>query len=64
LVIVYAPQGSNLRRVDFSCRWREELATASIVVSNWSSTSFDLGVFVYQLVEQIATSEAKLGWRW
>ena len=30
---------------------------------NWSSTSRDLGVFVYQPAEQIATSEVKLGWR-
>jgi hypothetical protein len=32
-------------------------------VPNWSSTSRDLGVFVYQPVEQIATSDVKLGWR-
>ena len=28
---------------------------------NWSSTLCDLGVFVYQSVEQIATSEMKVG---
>ena len=28
---------------------------------NWSSTSCDLGVFVYQPAEQIATSEMKVG---
>jgi hypothetical protein len=32
-------------------------------VPNWSSTSCDLGIFVYQPAEQIATSKAKLGWR-
>jgi hypothetical protein len=43
--------------------------TASVVllrdvgVPNWSSTSCDLGVFVYQPVEQIATSQVNLGWR-
>jgi hypothetical protein len=30
-------------------------------VPNWSSTSCDLGVFVYQPAEQIATSEMKRG---
>jgi hypothetical protein len=28
---------------------------------NWSSTLCDLGVFVYQPAEQIATSEMKVG---
>jgi hypothetical protein len=32
-------------------------------VPNWSSTSCDLGVFVYQPVELNAPSEVKLGWR-
>jgi hypothetical protein len=32
-------------------------------VPNWSSTSCGLGVFVYQPVEQITTSQMKLGWR-
>ena len=32
-------------------------------VPNWSSTSCDLGVFVYQPAEQVATSQVKLGWR-
>jgi hypothetical protein len=32
-------------------------------VPNWSSTSRDLDVFVYQPVEQIAASQMKLGWR-
>jgi len=32
-------------------------------VPNWSSTSGDLGVFVYRSTEPIAPSEAKLGWR-
>jgi hypothetical protein len=35
----------------------------SLWVPNWSSTSGDLGVFVYQPGEQIATSEVKLAWR-
>jgi hypothetical protein len=35
----------------------------SLWVPNWSSTSCDLGIFVYQPAEQIATSKAKLGWR-
>jgi hypothetical protein len=35
----------------------------SVWVPNWSSTSCDLGVFVYQPVEQIATSQVKLEWR-
>jgi putative transposase len=40
------------------------LKRAGIVwVPNWSSTSCDLGVFVYQPAEPIATSETKLGWR-
>jgi len=30
-------------------------------VPNWSSTLCDLGVFVYQPAEQIATSEMKVG---
>jgi hypothetical protein len=38
-------------------------ALASLWVPNWSSTSCDLGVFVYQPVEQNAPSEVKLGWR-
>ena len=33
------------------------------MVPNWSSTSCDLGVFVYQPAEQIAPLEVKLGWR-
>jgi hypothetical protein len=37
--------------------------TFHLWVPNWSSTSCDLGVFVYQSAEQVATSEAKLGWR-
>jgi hypothetical protein len=36
---------------------------SALWVPNWPSTSCDLGVFVYQPVEQIATSEAKAGWR-
>ena len=38
----------------------------SLWVPDWSSTSCDLGVFVYQPVEQVATSQVKLGWqcRW
>jgi hypothetical protein len=32
-------------------------------VPNWSSTLCDLGVFVYQPVEQVATSDVRLGWR-
>ncbi|HEY3896152.1 MAG TPA: hypothetical protein VGL88_12365, partial [Pseudonocardiaceae bacterium] len=35
----------------------------SLWVPNWSSTSCDLGVFVYQPTEQITTSEVKLGRR-
>jgi hypothetical protein len=35
----------------------------SLWVPNWSSTSCDLGVFVYQPIEPIATSEVELGWR-
>jgi hypothetical protein len=30
-------------------------------VPNWSSTSCDLGVFVYQPVEHVATSDVRLG---
>jgi hypothetical protein len=41
----------------------ENVALFDVWVPNWSSTSCDLGVFVYQPVEQIATSEVKLGWR-
>jgi hypothetical protein len=38
----------------------------AVCVPNWSSTLCDLGVFMYQPVEQIATSQVKLGWcrRW
>jgi hypothetical protein len=32
-------------------------------VPNWSSTSCDLGVFVDQPAEQIATSQVNRGWR-
>lgn len=32
-------------------------------VPNWSSASCDLGVFMYQPAEQIATSQVKLGRR-
>jgi len=32
-------------------------------VPNWSSTSGDLGVFVDQPAEPVATSQATLGWR-
>jgi hypothetical protein len=32
-------------------------------VPNWSSTSYDLGIFVYQSTEPITTSDARLGWR-
>jgi hypothetical protein len=40
------------------------MATAQGVwVPNWSSTSRDLRVFVYQPAEQITTSEVNLGWR-
>nr|MDQ3826988.1 hypothetical protein [Actinomycetota bacterium] len=35
----------------------------NVWVPNSSFTSCDLGVFVYQPAEQIATSEVKLGWR-
>jgi hypothetical protein len=35
----------------------------SVWVPNWSSTLCHLGVFVYQPVEQVATSQVKLGWR-
>jgi hypothetical protein len=36
---------------------------AGLWVPNWSSTSCDLGVFVYQPAEQIATSKVQLGSR-
>jgi hypothetical protein len=32
-------------------------------VPNWSSTSRDLGVFVYQPIEQVAASQVNLGSR-
>jgi hypothetical protein len=35
----------------------------NVWVPNWSSTSCDVGVFVYQPVEQVATSDVRLGWR-
>ena len=35
---------------------------ATLWVPNWSSMSCDLGVFVDQPAEPIATSETKLGW--
>jgi hypothetical protein len=35
----------------------------SLWVPNWSSASCDLGVFMYQPAEQIATSQVKLGRR-
>jgi hypothetical protein len=34
-----------------------------MAVPNWSSTSCDLGIFVYQSPEPIVTSDAKLGRR-
>jgi hypothetical protein len=40
------------------------MRTNHLWVPNWSSTSYDLGVFVYQLVEQIATAEVNLGFTW
>ena len=39
------------------------IKATSVWVPSRSSTSCDLGVFVYQPIEQIATSEPKLGWR-
>jgi hypothetical protein len=36
-------------------------AAVPLRVPNWSSTSGDPGVFVYQPVEPIATSDAKVG---
>ena len=41
-----------------------EHATRRVLwVPNWSSTSCDLGVLVYQPIEQVATSQLNLGWR-
>jgi hypothetical protein len=40
-----------------------QLALVTVWVPNRSSKSCDLGVFVYQPTEQVATSEVKLGWR-
>jgi hypothetical protein len=39
------------------------VALLAVRVPNWSSTLCDLGVFVYQPVEQVATSDVRLGWR-
>ena len=43
--------------------WRHRATTYNLWVPNWSSTSCDLGVFVYQPVEHVATSDVRLGWR-
>jgi hypothetical protein len=51
IVCVYA--GRRHGPIRFSGLW----------VPNWSSTSCDLGIFVYQSPEPIATSDAKLGRR-
>jgi hypothetical protein len=45
--------------------WHRRLVTKrwTLWVPKWSSTSCDVGVFVYQPVEQVATSDVRLGWR-
>jgi hypothetical protein len=45
--------GNGPGMADSYCLW----------VPNWSSTSCDLGVFVYQSTEPIASSDARLGRR-
>jgi hypothetical protein len=54
--------------IEFLTVWTEpDHAAAAVHITvwgpNWSSTSRDLGVFVYQPAEQITTSEANLGRR-
>jgi hypothetical protein len=41
----------------------EDLLSGGVWVPNWSSTSCNLGVFVYQPAEQITTSQVDLGRR-
>jgi hypothetical protein len=41
----------------------EQYGQAVVWVPNWSSTSCNLGVFVYQPAEQITTSQVNLGRR-
>jgi len=56
--------GGIVRRPRGSCVCVSPSGASMMVwVPNWSSTSCDLGVFVDQSTEQIATSDLKLRWR-
>ena len=57
----HRPVSPGPRRVDIARAGRRVGGSTRLWVPNWSSTICDLGVFVYQHAEQIATSEMKVG---